>query len=69
MKVEPSNQLVSDAAVRVVEDPVHTESRDHILGVQRVLVLYEAEAIHQFDLDDLTSAMAVEVIFNVLLGG
>lgn len=42
---------------------------NNITRVHRILVLNEAEATHELDLSDLASAMAVKVLFDVLLGG
>lgn len=41
---------------------------DHIAGVHRILILDEAEAVHEFDLRDLSGAMGAEVRLNVGLG-
>jgi len=39
-----------------------------IARVHGILVLDEAEAIHQLDLGDFTGAMSVEVVLNIGLG-
>lgn len=41
---------------------------DYITSVHGVLVLDEAEAIHELNLSDLASAMGVEVVLNIGLG-
>ena len=40
-----------------------------VAGVHGVLVLDEAEAVHELDLGDLTGSMAGEVVLNIGLGG
>ena len=42
---------------------------DHVPGIQGVLVLDEAEAVHQLDLSDLPGAMFSKVGLDVGLGG
>lgn len=49
------------------EEECHT--RNDIASVHCVLILNEAEAIHEFDLGDLTSAMCLEMSLDVCLGG
>jgi len=44
-------------------------TRDDISRVHRVLVLDEAEAIHQLDLGDLSRAMGRKVSLDIGLGG
>ena len=44
-------------------------TRYNITSIHRILVLNEAEAIHELDLSDLTSAMRCEVGLNIGLGG
>lgn len=36
-----------------------------IARIHRILILDEAEAIHELNLGDLTRAMSVEVVFNI----
>ena len=43
-------------------------TRNDITRIHRIAVLDEAEAIHEFDLSDLTGAMALEVVLNIRLG-
>jgi len=45
---------------------VHTWN--NVARIKGVLVLDEAEAIHEFDLSNLAGAMGVEVVLNVGLG-
>jgi hypothetical protein len=40
----------------------------HVSGVHGVLVLDEAEAVHELDLGDFTGPMGSEVLFNIGLG-
>jgi hypothetical protein len=42
---------------------------NHIAGVHRILVFDKSEAVHELDLGDLSSAMSVEVGFNISFGG
>lgn len=44
-------------------------TRNDISGIHGILVLDEAEAIHELDLGDLASAMGRKVGFNIGLGG
>lgn len=37
-------------------------------GIHGILILDEAEAVHEFDLRDLTRAMGAKVFFDVLFG-
>ena len=41
---------------------------DHIARIHGIFILQKAEAVHEFDLGDLASSMALEVLFDVLLG-
>jgi hypothetical protein len=41
---------------------------NHIARIHRILVFDESEAIHEFDLGDLSSAMGVEVGLDISLG-
>lgn len=43
-------------------------TRHNITGIHGILILDEAEAIHQLDLGDLSRPMGVEVFFDILLG-
>lgn len=45
------------------------ESRNDIARIHGVLVLDEAEAIHELDLGNLTGSVGLEVGFDVCLGG
>jgi hypothetical protein len=45
------------------------EGRNDVTSVHGVLVLNEAEAIHELDLSNLASAMGLEVALDVCLGG
>jgi hypothetical protein len=47
---------------------VGLRTRDDIARVHVVLVLDEAEAIHELDLGNLAGAMGVEVVLNIGLG-
>ena len=44
-------------------------TRDDVAGIHGVLVLDEAEAVHELDLGDLASAMGLEMSLNFSLGG
>ena len=44
-------------------------TRDNISRIHGIFILNEAEAIHELDLGDFTCPMAIEVVFNILLGG
>jgi hypothetical protein len=44
-------------------------TRNNVTRVHRVLVLDEAEAVHELDLSDLASAMGLEVGLDICLGG
>lgn len=44
-------------------------TRNDVSRIHGILVLDEAEAIHELDLGDLASAMGSEVAFNIGLGG
>jgi len=39
---------------------------DNVSSIQRIFILNETKAIHNLDVGNLASALAVEVIFNVL---
>jgi hypothetical protein len=39
---------------------------DNVSRIQRIFILNETKAIHKLDLGDFASALAVEVIFNIL---
>jgi hypothetical protein len=41
---------------------------NHISRIHSILILEKAEAIHKFDLCDLASSMAFEMLLDVLLG-
>lgn len=43
-------------------------TRNDIARIQSILVLDEAEPIHELDLGNLAGAMAVEVVLNIGLG-
>lgn len=43
-------------------------TRYNIAGVHGILVLDEAEAVHQLDFRDLTRPMGTEVFLDILLG-
>jgi hypothetical protein len=43
-------------------------TRDNIASIHRILVLDEAEAVHEFDLGDLSGAMGIEVGLDISLG-
>ena len=43
-------------------------TRDHISRIHGVLVLDEAEAVHELNFHDLPGAMGVEVVLNIGLG-
>jgi len=45
------------------------ECRDDITSIHCVLVLDEAESVHELDLSDLASAVRREVAFDIGLGG
>lgn len=47
----------------------HTKSWDDVTRVHHVLVLDEAEAVHELDLGDLAGAMGAKVARDILLGG
>ena len=42
-------------------------TRNHITGIHRIIILDEAEAVHELDLGDVTSAV-LEVALDVFLG-
>jgi hypothetical protein len=44
-------------------------TRNHILRVSLVIVLNEAEAIHEFNLNDVSTAVFLEEIFDLLFPG
>lgn len=44
-------------------------TRDNVAGVHSVLILDEAETVHELDLRDLAGAMGSEVLFDIGLGG
>ena len=41
---------------------------NNVLRIQRVLVLKEAEAIHELDLCNVSGAMALKVLLNIFFG-
>ena len=43
-------------------------TRNHITRIHSILVFNESKTIHELDLSDLSSAMSVEVSFNICLG-
>jgi len=42
---------------------------NHVARIHRILVLDEAEAIHELDLGDFAGSMGCEMVFNIALGG
>ena len=48
-------------------DEIDGLTRNHISRIHRIIILDEAEAVHQLDLCDVTSAMSLEVGLDVLL--
>jgi hypothetical protein len=42
---------------------------NYVSSIHGIIILDEAEAVHELDLDDLSSAMLGKVGFNVGLGG
>lgn len=44
-------------------------TRNHVAGVHGILVLNEAEAVHEFDLSDLAGAMRLEMGLDIRFGG
>jgi hypothetical protein len=43
-------------------------TRHDISGIKLIVILDEAEAVHQLDLRDLTRAMAAEMFLDVTFG-
>ena len=63
MKSEPSARVSVSVVCALL--PKLTEGRDDIARIHGVLVLDEAEAIHELDFHDLTGAMGIEVILDI----
>ena len=50
------------------EQEIHNLTRHDIARIHGVLVLDEAEAVHELDLRDLAGSMCGEVLLDVTLG-
>jgi hypothetical protein len=62
-------KLCGGSALKVASRERGSLTRNDITSIHCVLILNEAEAIHELDLGDLTSAMCLEVSLDVCLGG
>jgi hypothetical protein len=42
---------------------------NYVAGIHSILVLNEAEAVHELDFSDFASAMGVEMVLDILFSG